>query len=102
MEIKRIVKLTNDQYARLLIDGQIVVDGVIKYWNDDTLYISDSALETVELRNMIDRGLIMPNKLTHTQYIYPKVKTIIEEKEYPTGYLHIPDYEWNYVVIKGK
>lgn len=102
MEVKKIVKLTNDQYSDLLINGEIIVDGEVKHWEDDVLYISDSALETVELRNMIDKGLVKPNKLSHTQFITPKVKELIKEIEYPDGYLHIPDYEWNYLIIKGK
>lgn len=102
MEVKKIVKLTNDQYSDLLINGEIIVDGEVKHWEDDVLYISDSALETVELRNKIDKGLIKPNKLTHTQYITPKVRELIKNVEYEEGMRHIPDYEWNYVVIKGK
>lgn len=102
MEVKKIVKLTNDQYSDLLINGEIIVDGEVKRWEDDVLYISDSALETVELRNMIDKGLIKPNKLTHTQYITPKVRDLIQNVEYPDNYPHIPNYEWNYVIIKAR
>lgn len=77
MDIKKVVQLTNEQYETLLKNGQIEVNGEIKYKDDSTIYVCPATESWAELNNKIDEALVKPNKVLHNPYSIEELETII-------------------------
>lgn len=77
MDIKKVVKLTNEQYEELLKNGQVEVNGEIKTKEEDTIYVCPASESWAELNNKIDEALIKPNRVLHNPYSIEELETII-------------------------
>lgn len=58
MNIKKVVRLTNEQYEELLKNGQVEVDGEIKAKEDGTVYVCPASESWAELNNKIDELIL--------------------------------------------
>ena len=79
-EINKIVQLSDLQYEKLLKDRQIEIDGEIKVWEPDTLYITPNN-NYQWLFNKFYETAIKPNEVYHTPM---NMKSLEWEYEYLT------------------
>ena len=86
MDVKKIVKLTNEQYETLLKTGQVEVDGVIKTYDENTIYVCPASESWAELNNKIDKTLLKPYRVTHTPIIVENLEAYIEKLYAEKGY----------------
>ena len=79
-EINKIVQLSDLQYEKLLKDRQIEINGEIKVWEPDTLYITPNN-NYQWLFNKFYETAIKPNEVYHTPM---NMKSLEQEYEYLT------------------
>lgn len=79
-EINKIVQLSDLQYEKLLKDRQIEIDGEIKVWEPDTLYVTPNN-NYQWLFNKFYETAIKPNEVYHNPM---NMKSLEQEYEYLT------------------
>ena len=79
-EINKIVQLSDLQYEKLLKDRQIEIDGEIKVWEPDTLYVTPNN-NYQWLFNKFYETAVKPNEVYHTPM---NMKSLEQEYEYLT------------------
>lgn len=79
-EINKIVQLSDLQYEKLLKDRQIEIDGEIKVWEPDTLYVTPNN-NYQWLFNKFYETAVKPNEVYHNPM---NMKSLEQEYEYLT------------------